>query len=106
LYFIFVYFCFRLVYSCKITVTNFLAIVATATSSCKYTCSISVLAPVSSGFLYIPLSPASAYKSELKKLKRLDKVERSQEYTIASQTLAILDQIVLQKAEKEEEEEE
>jgi hypothetical protein len=57
-----------------------------------------------SGILYIPLSPASAYKSELKRLKGLDKVERSREYTIVSQTIAILDQIVLQEEEKEEEE--
>jgi hypothetical protein len=57
-----------------------------------------------SGVLYVPLSPASVYKSELKRLKGLDKVERSREHTIVSQTIAILDQIVLQEEEEEEEE--
>jgi hypothetical protein len=55
-----------------------------------------------SDVLYILLFPASAYKSELKKLKRLDKVEKSWKYTIVSQTIAILDQIVLQEEEEEE----
>jgi hypothetical protein len=55
------------------------------------------LAP-SSGSLYIALFPGSAYTAEIKKLKGLDKVERYQEYTIASQTLAILDQIALEEA--------
>ncbi len=77
MYFTLVYFCFWLVYSCKITITNFLAIVATTTSSCKYTYSVLVLAPVSSSLLRVLLSPTSAYKSESKRLKGLDKVERS-----------------------------
>jgi hypothetical protein len=50
--------------------------------------------------LRVALSPGSAYTAEIKRLKGLDEVERCRERAMASQTLAILDQIALEEAEE------
>ncbi len=58
------------------------------------------------GGVRVPLSPASAYKAEYKRLKSLDARSREEERLLAAQTINIVERLAFEEAKEDEEDEE